>query len=97
MPLALYFRHIPDIFKTHSAIFILCQALRTLAYLGTFRFSHTQVYSKRCTAESIFQDSRSIRALACLGRLCFTYVQAYSQNYTYRGTFAHIGIEIGSR
>ena len=23
------------------------------------------------------------------------YIQAYSQNYTYRGIFAHIGIEIG--
>ena len=47
--LTLYFRHIPGIFKTYSAIFILVQALRTLVYLGTFRFRHTQLYSKRCT------------------------------------------------
>ena len=49
MSLTLDFRHIPGIFRTHSAIFILVQALRTQAYLGTFRISHTQVYSKRCT------------------------------------------------
>ena len=49
MSLTLYFRHIPDIFKAYLAIFVLVQALRTLAHLGTFRFSHTQVYSKRYT------------------------------------------------
>ena len=42
--LTLYFRHIPGIFKTYSAIFILVQALRTLAYLGTFRVSQSQVF-----------------------------------------------------
>ena len=47
--LTLYFRHIPGIFKTYSTIFILLQALRTQAYLGTFRFSHNQVYSKQYT------------------------------------------------
>ena len=47
--LTLYSRHIPGIFKPYSVIFILVQALGTLAYLGAFRFSHTQVYSKRFT------------------------------------------------
>ena len=37
------------------------------------------------------------RAPAYLGTLYFSYIQTYSQSYTYRGIFAHIGIEIGSK
>ena len=76
MSLTLYFRYIPGIFKTHSALLILGQALRILAYLGTFNFSYTQVYSK--PAHSIWENSRLFTVPTYLSTLCFTYIQAYS-------------------
>ena len=81
--LAFYLWHFRTYSRLIQAYLLLLRHMRTLAYLGTLCFSHSQAYSKRYASY--------LCSFTYLVMLCFRHIRWYLQHWIYWGIFAHIG------